>query len=197
MVLSRRDKADTKSNVTYDLWRAIMCEIVLEIPTARHTLAANVYYKDFLHLGKETEKNVDLSWIKDYQSWLGNSYRNSRESIARKDWVPNTTLFAVRKADNKIIGSTHIRHNLDREILRTYGGHIGYAVCPGERGKGYGTAILELALDYCIGLDLNHIMLSCDKENFASKRIIEKCGGVFERSYRTEGREILVYQINL
>lgn len=174
-----------------------MSEIVLQIPTVRHILAADAYYRDFLHLDKATEKWMDLSWIEHYQSWLGNSYRDSREATAREDWVPTTTLFAVRKSDNKIVGNTYIRHNLNRDILRTYGGHIGYAVCPGERRKGYGTAILEQALSYSSGLGLEKVMLSCDGDNIASKRIIEKCGGVFERAYTAEDREVLVYWITL
>lgn len=174
-----------------------MCEIALQIPTARHTMAADAYRKDFLRHGEGTEKNAQLSWPQNYHNWLGNSYRNSRETTAHEDWVPTTTFFAVRKEDNKIIGSTSIRHNLEQEMLKEYGGHIGYAVCPGERGKGYGTTILELALDYSSSLGLEKVMLSCKKDNIASRRIIEKCGGIFERETISDGQNILIYWIKL
>lgn len=174
-----------------------MCEIVLEIPTARHTIAADAYYKDFLRHGEGPKANNPKNWAQDYSAWLGNSFRNSREITAREDWVPTTTLFAVRKEDKKIIGSTHIRHNLNQEILQQYGGHIGYAVCPEERRKGYGTTILELALNYSLSLGLDKVMLSCRKDNPASQRIIEKCGGIFEREFRENDQEILIYWINI
>lgn len=173
-----------------------MCEIVLEIPTARHRITADAYYKDFLRHGEGPRSNTGLTRI-EYTAWMGDSYRNSRATTAREDWVPSTTLFAVRKKDNKIIGNTCIRHNLNQEILQQYGGHIGYAVCPGERGKGYGTSILELTLDYCRNIGLNKVMLSCYKNNKASRRIIEKCGGIFERAFREKDQEILVYWINI
>ncbi|MBR5329569.1 MAG: GNAT family N-acetyltransferase [Firmicutes bacterium] len=174
-----------------------MCEIALQIPTARHTMAAEIYRKDFLHHGEYMEENINPAWPQAYNNWLGNSYRNSIETTASKDWVPTTTFFAVRKEDNKIIGNTTIRHNLEQDILREYGGHIGYAVCPSERSKGYGTTILELALEQSHGLGLDRVMLSCKKNNIASRRIIEKCGGVFEREIQKDDQNILIYWISI
>lgn len=174
-----------------------MCEIALQIPTIRHTAAVKAYREDYLRHGEFAGDQIEASWAKTYNRWMSCSYRDSRESTAKEDWVPTTTLFAVRKEDNKIVGMTNIRHNLEQDILKEYGGHIGYSVCPGERGKGYGTTILQLALDYTREMGMEKVMLGCKEENIASMRVIEKCGGVLHCTKESNGERIRVYWITM
>ncbi len=51
------------------------------------------------------------------------------------DRVPAT--FLVADVDGRVVGRASVRHRLDG-WLRHEGGHIGYAVVPGERRKGPG-----------------------------------------------------------
>ena len=89
-------------------------------------------------------------------------------------WVPASSLFLFR--DGKFIGRVSLRHELN-DFLRTYGGHIGYYIRAEHRGKGYGTQILRMALDYARGLGLERVLITCeDQGNPASARIIEKNG---------------------
>ncbi len=104
-------------------------------------------------------------------------------------------LFAVRERDGLIVGIVDIRHTLN-QLLREYGGHIGYGVRPSQRNKGYATEILYQALGYCRTIGLNRLMLACYKENEASRRTILKGGGVLEREFiHTDGKEVQVYWI--
>ena len=48
---------------------------------------------------------------------------------------------------------------------------------PSERRKGYGTLILELTLEKAKDLGLDKVLLTCDTDNVASAKIIEKNGG--------------------
>ncbi|MFQ7234951.1 MAG: GNAT family N-acetyltransferase, partial [Enterococcus hulanensis] len=113
------------------------------------------------------------------------------------DWVVSTTLLAIRKKDQKIIGTIDIRHELN-EFLLEFGGHIGFGVRPSERGKGYASEMLRLGLDYCKILGLEKVMVACYKENIASARTIRKNGGVLEREFsHDDGKEVQVYWINL
>jgi predicted acetyltransferase len=41
--------------------------------------------------------------------------------------------------------------------------------------------MLKLSLDYARDLSLSNVLLTCDEGNHASKKVIEKCGGVFEK----------------
>ena len=91
--------------------------------------------------------------------------------------VPSTFLFAF-DAD-RIVGRVSIRHGLNADLLRI-GGHIGYAVVPEFRRRGCATAMLRLALGFARDtLGLDRVLVTCDDDNAASIRVIEKNGGVF------------------
>jgi predicted acetyltransferase len=91
--------------------------------------------------------------------------------------VPQSTFWLVQ-ARSRILGCCRIRHALT-PALQVDGGHIGYDIRPSERGKGYGTQLLNLALSKARDVGLRQVLLICDTTNGASRRIIEKNGGVF------------------
>lgn len=88
--------------------------------------------------------------------------------------VPYTTFWL--QSARRLIGRSSIRHHLTPE-LEAEGGHIGYDIRPTERRKGYGTLILRLTLEKARELGLNRVLLTCDTDNVASAKIIEKNGG--------------------
>jgi len=94
--------------------------------------------------------------------------------------------------DAQYIGYVSIRHRLDDYLLRL-GGHIGYAIRPSRRRRGYGTDILRLALPKARELGLSRVLITCDADNVGSKKIIERNGGVFENAvpYEELGRKIM------
>jgi predicted acetyltransferase len=99
-------------------------------------------------------------------------------SQLRHMWaVPVTELWYV--AGDRYIGTVMIRHELTPE-LRHEGGHIGYHVVPGERRRGYATAMLASAKDWCKNLGLTRVLLTCDDGNLGSSRVIEANAGVLE-----------------
>lgn len=73
--------------------------------------------------------------------------------------------------DNKIVGMVNIRHRLNEHLLKV-GGHIGYSICKSERGKGYGKEQLRLALLEAKNIDINKVLMTCDKDNFLSRNTI-------------------------
>ena len=92
--------------------------------------------------------------------------------------VPSTFLFAFDGA--RIVGRVSIRHELN-DLLLQIGGHIGYAVVPEFRRCGYATEMLRQAVELSSHtLGLARVLLTCDDDNIASIRVIEKNGGVFE-----------------
>ena len=96
----------------------------------------------------------------------GMDIENFEESVRKKlgyakgiglpeGWVPCNIYWLI--CQGCIIGTCELRHRLT-EALRNYGGHIGYSICPSQRGKGYGKQMLGLALEKARALaQLSHI----------------------------------------
>lgn len=78
-----------------------------------------------------------------------------------------------------VVGSCRVRHYL-LPTTAVEGGHIGYEIRPSERGKGYGTAILRLALAKARQIGLDWVLITVYASNLASIRVIEKNGGVLQ-----------------
>jgi len=91
------------------------------------------------------------------------------------DWVPCTTLWWVE--GDAYLGRLSIRHYLKGWLVE-YGGHIGYDVRPSARRQGHATAMLRAALPIAAQLGIDRVLVSCDEDNVASRRVIESNGGL-------------------
>ena len=93
-----------------------------------------------------------------------------------RGFVPFNTFWLV-KDETRILGFCNLRHRLNFS-LSIEGGHIGYAIRPSERRKGYGTQQLQLLLDECRKLKYEQVLITCDFDNIGSQKIIENNGGI-------------------
>lgn len=93
------------------------------------------------------------------------------------DFVPNADL--VADVDGVVVGRSSLRFELN-DFLRTLGGHVGYAVRPQFRGRGYAKEILRQSADLLRARGITPILVTCDDDNPASARVIEANGGVLE-----------------
>ncbi|MCW2800725.1 MAG: family N-acetyltransferase [Aeromicrobium sp.] len=98
-------------------------------------------------------------------------------------FVEHAELVAV--VDEEIVGRTSIRFLLN-EFLREIGGHIGYAVRPGFRRRGYATEILRQSLDIAHEHGISPVLVTCDVDNVGSRSVIEANGGVLEGIFDAE-----------
>ncbi|MBQ4591095.1 MAG: GNAT family N-acetyltransferase [Clostridia bacterium] len=108
--------------------------------------------------------------------------------------VPDSTFFCLDTDRNIFVGAVNIRHCLNERLLFS-GGHIGDGIRPGERGKGYGTKMIALALEECDRLGIREVLMCCDKDNPSSARTIVKNGGVLENEVTAGGTVIQRYWI--
>ncbi|MCP4224621.1 MAG: GNAT family N-acetyltransferase [Actinomycetia bacterium] len=81
--------------------------------------------------------------------------------------------------DGAFCGSISFRWQPGSSALPPYVlGHIGYSVVPWKEGRGYAKRALSLLLPMVKAEGLDHVELSTDLGNIASRKIIEANGGV-------------------
>ena len=172
--------------------------IQLVHPAKKHEAAVLEYIEEHFSNGENFLHGSSLLIeMESYDAWLEHLAKQSDKTTVSSDWVVSTTLLAIRKSDQKILGTIDIRHELN-DFLQAFGGHIGCGVRPSERRKGYATEILRLGLAYCQPLGLEKVMVACYKENSPSAQMIQKNGGVLEREFtHVDGKMVQVYWINL
>jgi predicted acetyltransferase len=140
--------------------------------------------EEFLRAHRATSPDVP-SFLHYYKE--GMAFRRYLEVLAEQEQginlpspqhVPSTFLFAF--VGTRIVGRASIRHSLN-QFLEREGGNIGYVVVPEFRRQGHATTILRLALQIArekCGVD--RLLVTCDDDNVASIRTIEKNGGILE-----------------
>ncbi|HHP0459494.1 GNAT family N-acetyltransferase [Vibrio harveyi] len=95
-------------------------------------------------------------------------------------WTPSSTYFCIE--EGVILGSIRVRDG-NNDYLENVIGHIGYETAPDVQRKGIATFMLnwvktEIIKDFAI--------VTCDVNNTASKRVIEKAGGEFLNTFYSE-----------
>ena len=139
-----------------------------------------------------------LREIEDLTQWLRFSASFESEQTVPEGLSPYSQFLCLRVVDKKIVGMIGVRHRAT-EPLATWGGHIGYCVCPSERRKGYATKMLHDVLPYCRSLGLNRVLLTAGDENIGSVKAILANGGVLESYVMSPKHHVMVgrYWIDL
>lgn len=126
-------------------------------------------------------EDLDLDRLVDpveFGAYVSAQRAQAEEDTPRpRGWVPATYLWYVDGTE--FLGRLSIRHRLT-PWLHDYGGHIGYDVRPSARRRGHATAMLRTALPWCCELGIDPVLVTCDTDNIASRRVIENGGGEFE-----------------
>lgn len=135
--------------------------------------------------------------LDDYLTEPNSRYRLDAD-LARADWgayirlledqaaginlprgfVPSNSYW-LQSPLGELLGGIRLRPLLS-PLLAHEAGHIGYDIRPSKRGCGLGTLQLSLLLPIARDIGLDHVLITCRRENLASARVIEKNGGEFE-----------------
>ena len=125
--------------------------------------------------------DLDLDRLTDpteFATFVAGQRAQATEDAPRPTgWVPSTYLWYVDGAI--FLGRLSIRHRLT-QWLHDYGGHIGYDVRPSARRRGHATEMLRQALPWCRKLRIDTALVTCDLDNVASRKVIERAGGKFD-----------------
>ena len=109
-----------------------------------------------------------MQWVLD---------QSAEDSARSASFVPSTTLWLVE--GDEYLGRVGMRHRLNPDLLER-GGHIGYDVRASARRRGYATQMLREAMPVAHALGIDPALVTCDVTNVASRKVIERNGGVLE-----------------
>jgi len=107
-------------------------------------------------------------------------------------WVESTWL--VADVGGEVVGRSSVRFALN-DYLLAEAGHIGYAVRPGCRRRGYATEILRQSLVVARAGGVADVLVTCDDTNVGSAKAIEANGGVLENIVDIDGVRLRRYWI--
>lgn len=149
---------------------------------------------EYKELGLRMNGGVESTWAraKNYEDWLTINRDQEAGLHLEADHVP-TILFASFDEKGRALGFLGLRLTLNDFYLQL-GGHIGYCIRPSEQGKGYGKQQLDLALLEAKQLGLTPILITCDRDNPASRAVILANGGLLEDV--REGKERYWIDVN-
>jgi hypothetical protein len=110
------------------------------------------------------------------------------------------SLYDLMEGDIRL-GFIQIRHKPSHapNVPPSFASHIYYEILPEFRGKGHGSEILKLGLLEAKRIITQKVIVTCREYNTASKRIIEKSGGVLVDTVPLSGPggNFLKYEIPL
>jgi predicted acetyltransferase len=162
-----------------------MEDLKLVFPSKEYKEKAIEYIQEFLKHNSQINGTGGLQRYENYDEWLAKVQRESHAVNIPGGKVPASTYFLVRTSDDRIVGMANIRHKLN-EILLKEGGHVGYSIRPTERRKGYATLLLKMALEKCRELKQEKVLITCDKINIGSAKVIQNNNGILENEIYSE-----------
>ena len=165
--------------------------LMLEIPNQSHQRE----FERVMDKWEALEDNIQPELMRrgntSYDKWL--EYCEDDRTIASMllTHIPATLLFLVNRKQ-EILGGVVINH------ADTKHGHLHIGIVPWLRGKGYGTAMVALALKECQrkGIGTVHIVPNNQRNPAAIKTILNN-GGYLLDEFVEDGRQFERYEILL
>ena len=143
----------------------------LIVPNEEYLPSYMEAYEEYVQHSITTYSFTDPSSCDIFEKF--ENYRNERN--LRPDRVGADNYWLVEDEKTLFLGEVTIRHRLNDALLLR-GGHIGYGVRYSQWNRGYGTRLLALALEKAKEMNLSPVLVTCNDDNLASARVIEKNG---------------------
>ena len=147
--------------------------IKLIVPNEEYLKSYKDAYDEYAENGISTYSFTDPSACDIFAKF--ERYRNGADLPL--DRVGEDKYWLADEEKTYFIGEIAIRHRLN-DVLARRGGHIGYGVRYSEWNRGYGTKMLELALEKAKERHISPVLITCNDDNLASARVMEKNGFV-------------------
>ena len=151
--------------------------ITLCRPSSRYSRQVMDFREELKKNGNEFDGCAGLEDCVSFEEWI--RFEERLKAKYREGYVPSEVFLAVRESDDRLVGIIDYRHPLT-DFLMNFGGNIGYSVRPSERQKGYASEMLRMMLEICRSYGEKQVLLTCDRENIASRKTIMANGGMLE-----------------
>ncbi|UXA00376.1 GNAT family N-acetyltransferase [Vibrio splendidus] len=153
-----------------------------------HSNAFQHYVKACIDDGLEIYTGISDS----SDAYLKRRIAYSKGESLPEGWTPASTYFCIES--EQIIGVIRVRHGTS-EYIHDVIGHIGYETLPQARGRGIASHMLSWVQRHVL---IESAIITCDCDNVASQKVIEKCGGQFLNTFYSEQdqQEVLRYQLD-
>jgi predicted acetyltransferase len=167
--------------------------IRLEFPNVKYKRTYLDTVKEFLERGSDNDSTNHYvrktleEWNNSFEAFIQEKI-DEHNGIVKEGWVPCTEFWIIDD-DEEYCGRISLRHRLN-DFLNRYAGNIGYDIRPSKRGKSYASVALGLCLKEAKKIGLEKVLLTCDDDNIASIKIIEKNGGVLQDKIHQDNGEL-------
>ena len=174
------EQTDERVYVWLDTLRASAAEdLFLTRPSEAYLPQIKAFRDEFADCLDWLHGACRLARFEDPAEWLRYVEQCAVEEVHPEGTTPYSQFLYVRATDHKIVGMIGVRHRPVGQF-ETWGGHVGYCVCPSERRKGYAARMLHEVLPYCREIGLERVLLTAGDENVGSVKAILSNGGVLE-----------------
>ena len=162
--------------------------IRLIVPNEEYLRSYKEAYDEYVDNGISTYFFTDPSSCDIFAKF--DRYRNERD--LPPDRVGEDKYWLVDDEKAYFIGEIAVRHRLN-DALALRGGHIGYGVRYSEWNRGYGTKMLGLALERAKEMHISPVLITCNDDNIASARVMEKNGFILRDTITVsrDGKDLL------
>ena len=164
-------------------------ELRLEIPNQTHEQEYGRVMDQWETMEERIQPELLSRGNIPYDKWLEYCEDDRTTASMLSTHVP-ATLYFLMNEKQEILGGIVINHS------DTKRGHLHAGIVPWHRGKGYGTAMLTLALKECqkMGIRKVHICPN-SKNNKAAIQTILNNGGYLLDEFMEDGHKIERYEI--
>lgn len=147
-----------------------MKDLFLSEPNIEYQKSFENYVLSYKRIKDDYYFNKYKRALEDFKDYLNDLYQYSKENDLPEGEVATSCFWLIDKKE--VVGIVRVRH---QEV--ECAGHIGYDISPNYRNRGYGSQILKLALEEAKKLGIEDAIVTCNIDNIASKKIIEKNNG--------------------
>jgi len=118
----------------------------------------------------------------EFKLWLQRN-NDIANGVGLEDWMVSQTTYWLY-IDGMPVGTGKLRHRLTEKLMED-GGHIGYAISPSYRNRGYGKILLKLLINEAMKIGIDRILITVQNHNTASIQVAIANGGIIEKANET------------